>query len=123
MKIIDTSIFIDHLRNHAPATTWLIAQDSEEVLFSAITETELLAGQANNDESRREKLMQMLQQYTKVVVDNPTASLAGDIRRRYKIFTPDAIIAASALLCHAELITKNVKDFKKVPGLRISSPY
>ena len=123
MKIIDTSIFIDHLRNHLPASTWLISQNSEEMLFSAITETELLAGQANNDESRRERLMHMLQQYTKVVIDNPVASLAGDLRRKYQILTPDAVIAASALLCHAELITKNVKDFKKVPGLRISAPY
>jgi len=123
MKIIDTSIFIDHLRNYQPATRWLIAQNSDDVLFSAITETELVAGQANNDENRREKLMRMLQQYTKVVVDNPLASLAGDIRRKYQILTPDAIIAASALLTHAELVTKNIKDFEKIKGLRVSSPY
>lgn len=122
MKIVDTNIFIDHLRNHKPATNWL-EKNTNELAFSAITETELLCGNSNNHKESRELLMQLLSKHTKIIIDNPLAEIAGDIARKYQISTPDSIIAASALCHNAELVTKNVKDFKKIPKLRVISPY
>ena len=57
------------------------------------------------------------------MVDNPISLLAGDIGRRYGLAVPDAVIAATALMNNAELITKNIKDFKKITELRQRSPY
>ncbi|HLF54407.1 MAG TPA: type II toxin-antitoxin system VapC family toxin [Candidatus Nanoarchaeia archaeon] len=122
--LIDTNIFIDHLRNHAPAVHFFQSiAEWENVLFSAITEVELVTGKINNDSSKKEKLMHFLNRWIKITVDNPLAEIAGDISRQYGLSVPDAIIAASALTNQAVLITKNIKDFRNVKGLIIKSPY
>jgi predicted nucleic acid-binding protein len=41
---------------------------------------------------------------------------------RLGIRTPDALIAATALEHRLGLLTRNVRDFEPVPGLRVSSP-
>ena len=45
-----------------------------------------------------------------------------EIRKRSKIKLPDAIIAASALVNNAALVTNNVKDFKTIDGISIINP-
>lgn len=39
------------------------------------------------------------------------------LRQDYKIKTPDAIIAATALVHNRKLITRNIPDFKNIPDL------
>ena len=45
-----------------------------------------------------------------------------DLRIQYKLKTPDAIIAATALEYNMILITRNINDFGKVQGLTIINP-
>lgn len=45
------------------------------------------------------------------------------LRQNFKIKTPDAIIAATALVYNRKLITRNNSDFKKIPGLLVIDPY
>jgi hypothetical protein len=124
MMLIDTNIFIDHLRGHQPATKFLAQLvGRDDVLFSAITETELTAGAINNDHKKREMVLHLLHQWTKVSLGNPVAAFAGDIQRQYGLETPDAIIAATARSTGAELLTRNIKDFQRVPELRVRTPY
>ena len=124
MILIDTNIFVDHLRNYAPAIRFFESiSDNTEVIFCAITEAELLAGKANEDNYKREKLLGFLNQWSKKVVDNPISVIAGDIARKYKLAIPDAVIAATAILNDAELVTKNTKDFKNISDLKIRAPY
>lgn len=124
MILIDTNVFIDHLRNHTPAVNLFESlSEREDVLFSAITETELLAGRENDNPSKRETLLHFLARWGKVTVDNPLAALAGDLAREYHMQVPDALIAASAISYDAELWTRNIKDFKGIRRLRIKSPY
>jgi predicted nucleic acid-binding protein len=47
-------------------------------------------------------------------------NLNGDL---YKIKTPDAIIAATALATESIIITRNTKDFGKIEGLEAINPY
>jgi hypothetical protein len=122
MIAIDTNILVDHLRGHAPGVKFL-RTTKEEILFSAITETELLAGKANNDPKQREALLQLLGQWKKIDVTNPVAKLAGDLCREYTIEVPDGIIAATAILNRAELITRNIKHFRHIKELQVRSPY
>ncbi len=124
MILLDTNIIVDYLRNYGPAVKFFRAiSKDEEILFSAITESELLTGSANNDNVAREKLLHFLNNMTKVSLNNPVAMFAGDIRRENGLSLPDAIIAATALAHNAELMTRNVKDFRNVPELRVRSPY
>ena len=45
-----------------------------------------------------------------------------EIRKRAKIKLPDAIIAASALVNNATLVTYNVKDFKMIDRITLIKP-
>ncbi|MFN8348130.1 MAG: type II toxin-antitoxin system VapC family toxin [Spirosomataceae bacterium] len=50
------------------------------------------------------------------------ASKTIELRRKYKLKTPDAIIAATALVYKLTILTDNERDFKAIRGLRISNP-
>jgi len=124
MMLIDTNVFVDHLRNYKPAVRFFESiAEQEDIIFSAITETELLVGKANNDAMKREKLLHFLNRWNKKAVDNPISLLAGELGRKYGLNVPDAVIAATTLINNADLMTKNIRDFKKVTELRQSSPY
>ncbi len=45
------------------------------------------------------------------------------IRRKIKIKTPDAIIAATANVRNLTLVTRNTKDFEKIPHLKLYNPW
>lgn len=46
-----------------------------------------------------------------------------ELRKEYKIKTPDAIVAATAQLLNLTLISRNTKDFDKIKGLVLLNPY
>ncbi len=124
MILIDTNVFVDHLRGHKPATEFfasLAAKD--DAIFSAITEAELIAGKECSDSNKRGLLLHFLHRWDKIPVSNQIALVAGDISRNYGLEVPDAIIAATALVNKAKVVTRNVKDFKQISGLEISVPY
>jgi|SRR3990170_3733775 len=124
MRLLDTNVFVDHLRGHPPAVAFFQElRGAADVAFSSLSEAELLAGKANDDREVRATLLRFLRQWTKVAVSNPIAMLAGDIVRDHRLEVPDAIIAATALHTRSQLVTKNTKDFRRVRGLRVLVPY
>jgi len=46
-----------------------------------------------------------------------------ELRKKHKIKTPDAIIAATALVNKLKLVTHNVSDFSNVKGLKVIDSY
>lgn len=46
-----------------------------------------------------------------------------EIRKQVKIKTPDAIIAASALVNGYVLLSRNIKDFSSIDKLKLLNPY
>lgn len=122
MRILDTDIFIDFFRGVAHATDYIL-QYKGEIAFSAITEAELLSGNVCEKFQEREKVFHLLSQFEKIPVDNPLVQTAAELRRGIGLELPDAIIAATALTTDATLITRNIKDFQKIKGLKIEKPY
>lgn len=49
--------------------------------------------------------------------------LGGALRRKFKMGLDDALIAATAKKMKAKLVTRNLKDFRRVEGLEVNSPY
>jgi predicted nucleic acid-binding protein len=47
---------------------------------------------------------------------------AGEIRARFHVDLFDAIIAATAIVNHRELVTLNTKHFKEITGLSLFAP-
>ncbi|MEM3126834.1 MAG: type II toxin-antitoxin system VapC family toxin [Candidatus Woesearchaeota archaeon] len=122
MMLIDSDIFIDFFRGVNEAVL-LINKYADDIIFSSITEAELLAGKTCNDPEERERLFHVLAQFEKIPVDNPLVQTAGDMRRKYGLALPDAIIAASAVITDSTLITRNIKNFEIIKELKVKKPY
>jgi predicted nucleic acid-binding protein len=47
----------------------------------------------------------------------------GEIRRHYQTHLADALIAATALMHHLRLATRNLQYFTPIEGLQVEKPY
>ena len=56
-------------------------------------------------------------------VTEPILRRAAALRRQRRMKLGDSIIAATALEIGAELVTRNVDDFKLISGLKITNPF
>lgn len=122
MKLLDTAVAIDHLRGHEVAGILLrrlIAED-EQIAASEVVRFELLAGVR---ESELESLEDFFSTLTWLPVDEHVARTAGSLARRFRpshtgIDDVDYLVAATALLLEADLLTTNVRHFPMVEGLQ-----
>jgi predicted nucleic acid-binding protein len=82
-----------------------------------ITRAELLAGATDLDEPNVRRLLAGMDE---IPVDRRVADRAGLLRRQLPgLRMPDALIAATALVHSLTLHTKNSRDFRRVPSLRL----
>ena len=107
--LIDTDIFIDHLRGAAE-----LKPGRHRLHYSVVTRAELFAGNSATD-----LVSQLLAPFREITVDRSVAERAGRVAREFHLRMPDALIAATALENRFTLTTRNLKDFDKVRGLRI----
>lgn len=106
--LVDTDIFIDHLRGASP-----LRAGRHRLHYSVVTRAELFAGNAGTDLAA-----QLLAPFRELPVDRAVAERAGRIAREAGVRLPDAIIAATALEHRLSLATRNRRDFERVRGLR-----
>lgn len=123
MKLLDTSVAVDHLRGVEPAVALLrnVVADEHGVLASELVRFELLAGVRDDELDALERFFSAL---TWIPVDEEIARTAGALARRYRrshsgVDDADYVIAATALELGAELLTTNVRHF---PMLRELHP-
>jgi len=129
---LDTSFLIDLHRETAtgrpgPALDLIESLDPDEVLgMSVHVACELRAGAELSRQALREHeaLDQLLSGLQIVHPDDRFAPayarlLAATTRGGRPVAAMDVLIATAATLDDAPLVTRNVKDFSRVPGLRI----
>lgn len=107
--LVDTDIFIDHLRGAVELTP-----AKHRVHYSVVTRAELFAGNTATNLSA-----QLLAPFRELPVDRAVAERAGRVAREFGLRLPDAIIAATALEHGFQLSSRNTKDFERVRGLRL----
>lgn len=90
------------------------------MITSTITLTELLAF-PDLTSKEEDQLKAFLQTTRTVAVDWRIAELAGHIRRSYRVKIGDSIIAATAWHENSILVTRNMRDFRRVKTLRVES--
>ena len=122
MKLVDTTIAIDHLRGSDAARRLLrgLRRAGARISASELVRFELLAG-------IRPTELGVLEDFSATVewfpVDRDVARIGGALARRYGkshsgIEDVDYLIAATALLLDADLLTTNVKHFPMLEGLQ-----
>lgn len=121
MKLLDTSVAIDHLRGTESAVDLLTRSISgdEPIVVSEIVRFELLAGVRDDERAALETFFSAL---SWVAVDEAITRRAGSLAREHRrahsgIDDADYLIAATALVLDAELLTTNVRHFPMLPGL------
>lgn len=120
MYTLDTNSIIYYINDDAVASPVIreILRMSEAVYVSAITEIELLAFPQLTD-SETQAISSILGLVSIIPVDSTIARSAGMLRRTYRISVPDSAIAATALFTSSTLLTRNTRDFRKIPQLKI----
>jgi predicted nucleic acid-binding protein len=122
VKLLDTSVAIDHLRGAQPAVDLLrhLVDGEEPVISSEVVRFELLAGVRQREVGLLEKFFSA---FSWVPVDEGISRSAGELARQHRraygaIDDADYLIAATALVLDADLLTTNVRHFPMFTGLR-----
>lgn len=110
--LVDTDVLIDHLRGFRK-----LAAGRDRLHYSVVTRCELLAGKVGSA-----LVGELLAPHRELDVNRKVAERAGRIRRETGIATPDALIAATAIVHRLQLLTRNRTDFEAVRQLRIRTP-
>jgi predicted nucleic acid-binding protein len=124
VKLLDTTVAVDYLRGREEALDLvdeLVAMD--DVMASEVVRFELLAGAR---ESELDELESFCSAIEWLPVDETVARTAALIARRYRssfsgIDDVDHLIAATAIVADAELLTTNVRHYPMLDGLE--APY
>ena len=118
MYTLDTNAILYYLKDDADAVAVLRGVFGENVplYVSAVTELELFAypNLGIEEESLIEELLATI---SVIPVDSRIARLAALVRRDYRLKVPDSVIAATAMFTGSKLLTRNNRDFRKVPRL------
>jgi tRNA(fMet)-specific endonuclease VapC len=121
--VIDTSLFIEHLRAPDKMQTTLATLPSGTAFFiSSVTIYELYCGV--KEPSQAEEIELLTKRITELPFDKLVAIQAGliyyQLRKRNKLIcTGDILIAATALVYNQPVKTLNVKDFSRIDGLSL----
>jgi len=120
MYTVDTNIVIYHANGDQAAHDFLFSQFEQDTpcFLSTISVVEFFSFAALTADAK--KAFALLFPYFRIVVVDYSLSLAAaKLRRNYALKLGDAVIAATAILTSSTITTRNVRDFRKIPGLPI----
>jgi len=123
-RLLDTSTLVDFLRGDANTVAAMRRADVSDLVTSTLVVEELFAGTALARDSHTElfRVDSLLRPLRVLPFDQQSARAAGLLRvMLQKQGTPignsDRMIAATAIAHDASVITSNVREFARVPGL------
>jgi tRNA(fMet)-specific endonuclease VapC len=125
--LIDASVLIEHERGLSDIGPHLANRTGEEFFLSVVTASELLHGvhrarDASTLTRRSAWVEALLERFALLSVDLPTArahaQLWAELASTGRMIGPHDLWLAAACLAHGlVLVTANVREFQRVPGL------
>lgn len=130
MFVLDTNTLIDFFKGKGNVASKLLSVPPSEIALAAVAAYEVWVGVlGSRDAKQRQAQFESFLSLINVVPFDAAASLgAAEVRlaleRRGEPIGPlDTLIAATALTQNATLVTRNVKEFGRVPGLKVVNWY
>jgi tRNA(fMet)-specific endonuclease VapC len=130
--LIDTSVLVESERGRFDLAAWLEEQAAETFALSAITLSELWHGvhrapPGRRRESRQASVQWVTDELPVMAFDAVAAQVHARIwanlaARGARLGAHDLIIAATAVAGDMKLATFNVREFERVPDLRLLRP-
>lgn len=111
--LVDSDILVDHLRGHRR-----LSAGNDDIHVSTVTRAELFSGRG----AEELRVRRLLEPMTDIPVDAAIAERAGRLRRGTTRRLPEALIAATALQHRLTLVTRNVRDYEGIRGLKLRTP-
>jgi predicted nucleic acid-binding protein len=119
--LIDTNTAIHYLDNKLNENAVELIESSEAQI-SVISRMELLVWP--NASLQQLTILTLFVNASFVFnLDEPIILKAIEVRKKYRLKLPDAIIAATALVHDLTLITHDTKDFNSIQGLKTIDPH
>ena len=122
MYLFDTNAIIYFVQKEPQATARLgpIFSGTVPLFVATISIAEFFSPRLLPDEERA-GVEGILSVMIPIPLDVALARYAGDLRSANNLKLADSIIAASTLTHGATLLTRNIRDFKRVPNLTIEA--
>lgn len=121
----DSNIAIYYLQQQFPKTAEILVDNlakESQIAISAISEIELLCWKTATDCDLK-ILNEFIRDCFVIELEQAIKLRTAEIRKKYNIKLPDAIIAATAIVYGLSLVTRNEKDFTQIEGLSIINPF
>lgn len=129
--LIDASVLIGYERRRSDIEQRLVGREDEEFFLSVVTASELLHGvhraKSPDVRARRSAFVEaVLARFPLLSIDLPTArthaQLWAELVSKGKMIGAHDIWIAAACVAHGlTLVTGNLREFERVPGLAIES--
>lgn len=125
VKLIDTDVAIDHFHGHRAALDYLAEQlaAGETLAVSVVTLPELMGGMRPGEETRTERLFEL---FARLDVTEAVGRRAAEYlrlhRRTHALELGDALIAGTAAIAGAQLVTRNRKHYP-MTDISVVTPY
>lgn len=130
MFLLDTNTLIYFFKGQGRVAKRLLATPPAEVVISAVSLYEIEVGIAKSTQpaKRRRQFETFLAAVSVVPFDRPAARAAATVRaeleRRGRPIGPlDNLIAGTALALRATLVTRNTREFSRLPNLAVMDWY
>jgi hypothetical protein len=122
--LIDSNTVIDYLSGKLPfnGISFVNSIVDEEPKISVITKIEVLGFNLQSGEDYQ-IVVDFINDNMVYNLDEPIINKTIELRKKYKIKLPDAIIAATALCNDLAIVSRNTDDFKKIKELKIINPF
>lgn len=119
--LIDTNVIIDALRGYKPAISFI--EKLNAINVSVVTAGELVFGCKNS--SSQKKVIELLEQYNIEEITQQISKKSFDLVKeyhlKYGITLADAQIGATCLVLGYSLVTRDLKHFSPIAGLKVVS--
>jgi tRNA(fMet)-specific endonuclease VapC len=130
MFVLDANTVVDYFRGRGKVAERLLAVKPRDIALPAIVAYEVWVGVLGSQNAKRRETQ--YEQFLSVIevipfdlaISRRAAELRHALERRGESIGPlDTLIAGTALVCAGTLVTRNVKEFGRIAGLKVANWY